>query len=74
VNTARDVQLAAGTVLRLDHPRGIEVSVQSGCVWITEESRPDDIWLCTGGRTSLGGDGLAVIEAIGASNAHFALC
>jgi len=74
VNASRDVNLAAGTVLRLDHPRGIEVSVRSGCVWITEESRVDDIWLCTGERTSLGGDGLAVIEAIGAANAHFALC
>jgi hypothetical protein len=74
VNGARDVQLAAGEVLSLAHPRGIEVSVLSGCVWITEESRTDDIWLCTGERTSLGGDGLAVIEAIGAANAHFALC
>ena len=74
MNAARDVNLAAGTLLSLDHARGIEVSVRSGCVWITEESRPDDIWLCTGERTSLGGDGLAVIEAIGGSDAHFALC
>ena len=74
MNAARDVKLAAGEVLSLDHARGIEVSVQAGCLWITEESRPEDIWLCTGQRTSLGGDGLAVIEAIGASQARFAPC
>lgn len=71
---ARDVALAAGALLRLDHARGIRILVRSGCLWITEESRPDDIWLRTGERTSLGGDGLAVIEAIGATHAHFELC
>lgn len=74
MSCARDVALAPGALLRLDRARGIEVSVRSGCLWITEESRPDDIWLRTGERTSLGGDGLAVIEAIGATQVRLELC
>ena len=57
--------LAAGEVLRLTHPRGLEVACDSGQLWITEEAQPDDVWLAAGQRVRLVGDGLAVLEAKG---------
>ena len=57
------MHLAAGELLRLDGARGTEFAVHAGCLWITEEARNDDVWLCAGQRARLGGDGLAVVEA-----------
>lgn len=57
--------LAAGEFLRLEAPRGREVTVESGHVWITEEAQPCDVWLGPGQRVRLVGDGLAVLEAKG---------
>ena len=57
--------LAAGELLRIEHARGVQVCVQSGVLWITEEARNDDVWLRAGEHASLTGDGLAVLEAIG---------
>ena len=58
--------LAAGEVLRLPSPRGLEVACDSGHLWITEEAQADDVWLAPGQRVRLVGDGLAVLEAKGA--------
>jgi hypothetical protein len=59
------VSLAAGALLRLDAPRGLEVVCEAGHLWITEEDMPDDVWLAAGQRVRLVGDGLAVVEAKG---------
>lgn len=59
--------LAAGEILRLEAPRGLVVACESGHVWITEESQPDDVWLAAGQRVRLVGDGLALLEAKGAA-------
>jgi len=59
------VKLAAGELLRLQAPRGLEVACESGHLWITEEGMPDDVWLAAGQRVRLVGDGLAVLEAKG---------
>ena len=59
------VALAAGALLRLDSPRGLEVTCEAGHLWITEEDQPDDVWLAAGQRVRLVGDGLAVLEAKG---------
>lgn len=59
--------LAAGEVLRLPHPRGLEVACDAGHLWITEEAQADDVWLAAGQRVRLVGDGLAVLEAKGAA-------
>ena len=56
--------LGAGDVVRIEHARGLEVSVQSGLVWLTEEARNDDMWLQAGESAALLGDGLAVLEAV----------
>ena len=57
--------LAAGELLRLEGPRGRQVTVEAGHVWITEEAQPCDVWLGPGQRVWLVGDGLAVLEAKG---------
>ncbi len=57
--------LAAGQLLKLDAPRGLQVTCEFGHLWITEEAQPDDVWLAAGQRVWLVGDGLAVLEARG---------
>ena len=59
------MRLAAGEVLRIAAPRGLEVACESGHLWITEEGMPDDVWLAAGQRVRLVGDGLALLEAKG---------
>jgi hypothetical protein len=59
------VALPAGALLRLEGPRGLQVTCETGHVWITEEDQPDDVWLAAGQRVRLVGDGLAVLEAKG---------
>ena len=55
--------LARGALLRLDAARGVEISVDSGRVWITRESDPRDLWLTAGESVHLAGGGLALLEA-----------
>lgn len=57
--------LPAGQLLRLEAPRGLEVKVEAGHLWITEQDQPDDVWLAAGQRVRLVGEGLAVLEAKG---------
>ena len=57
--------LAPGEILRLEAPRGLVVACDSGHLWITEESQPEDVWLAAGQRVRLVGDGLALLEAKG---------
>src|SRR5689334_523883 len=59
------VALAAGAMLRLESPRGLQVTCESGHLWITEESQVEDVWLAAGQRVRLVGEGLAVLEAKG---------
>ena len=59
------MRLAAGEVLRIPAPRGLEVACDAGHLWITEEGMPDDVWLGPGQRVRLVGEGLAVLEAKG---------
>ena len=59
--------LAPGELLRLESPRGLEVTCEAGHLWITEEAQPDDVWLAAGQRVRLVGDGLAVLEAKGSA-------
>lgn len=66
------VHLLAGELLRIESPRGLEVHVDEGHLWITEESQPDDVWLAPGQRVRLVGNGLAVIEAKGSARIRIA--
>jgi hypothetical protein len=55
--------LRAGELLRLDSPRGVDVEVESGRLWITEESKARDTWLDAGQSARLEGRGLTLLEA-----------
>jgi Protein of unknown function (DUF2917) len=57
--------LGAGELLKLEAPRGLQVTCEAGHLWITEEAQPDDVWLAAGQRVRLVGEGLAVLEAKG---------
>lgn len=57
--------LARGETLKLESPRGLQVTCEAGHLWITEEAQPDDVWLAAGQRVWLVGEGLAVLEAKG---------
>ena len=59
------MKLAAGELLRLHAPRGLEVACEAGHLWITEEGQPCDVWLAAGQRVQLVGEGLALVEAKG---------
>ena len=59
------ISLSAGALLRLQAPRGLQVTCESGHLWITEEFQVEDVWLAAGQRVRLVGDGLAVLEAKG---------
>jgi hypothetical protein len=66
------VNLSPGELLRIQAPRGLEVHVDEGHLWITEEAQPDDVWLAAGQRVRLIGQGLAVIEAKGPAKIRIA--
>jgi hypothetical protein len=55
--------LARGEMLRLDDPGRFDVTVESGRVWITEESDARDTWLAAGEGARLEGRGLTLVEA-----------
>ena len=59
------MRLAAGELLKLHAPRGLEVECEAGHLWITEEGQPCDVWLAAGQRVRLVGEGLALVEAKG---------
>ena len=65
--SARDVPLRPGELLRLAQPHAIEVTCESGRLWITEDARNEDVWLRPGERACLRGAGLVLIEAVGSS-------
>ena len=63
----REMALRSGEIVRLPRGSGHEITVLAGRLWITEEACNDDVWLEAGQHANLCGDGLAVIEAVGAS-------
>jgi hypothetical protein len=61
--TPGSLALARGELVRLDAAGGVDVSVESGRVWITQERDPRDLWLTAGESVHLDGAGLALLEA-----------
>ena len=60
----KTLDLPGGTLLPLSSTRGGRVRVLSGRVWLTEEGDPLDAVLTSGEEATLGGHGLAVLEAL----------
>ena len=67
MSACRELTLRNGEIVSLPHGRGIAITVLAGRLWITEEASNDDVWLEAGQHANLSGDGLAVIESVGAS-------
>lgn len=65
LNRGSTVALPTGELMKIQGPRGMQITVEAGHLWITEEDQPDDVWLAAGQRVQLVGDGLAIIEAKG---------
>ncbi len=60
----KTLDLPGGTLVPLSSTRGERVRVLSGRVWLTEEGDLRDAFLASGEEATLGGHGLAVIEAL----------
>src|SRR5678815_2097027 len=60
----RTLDLPGGTLVPIPSARGERVRVLSGRVWVTEEGDLNDEFLASGEEVALGGQGLAVIEAL----------
>ena len=60
--------LAPGEVLRVDRAVGVEVAVDCGRIWVTEERSFDDVWLAAGQSVRLAGHGLAIVESVGGAS------
>ena len=63
----KTLDLPSGTLVPFPSVRGERVRVLSGRVWLTEEGDPNDEFLASGQEVALGGQGLAVIEALTAA-------
>jgi ferric-dicitrate binding protein FerR (iron transport regulator) len=72
--SVESLALARGELVRLDAACGVKVSVDSGRVWITQESDPRDLWLTAGESVHLDGEGLALLEADRHAHVRIAHC
>ncbi len=59
----RILDLHGGELVRLDAPRGARVQVLFGTIWLTEPSRPDDVFARSGDEIALERGGRVLIEA-----------
>jgi hypothetical protein len=60
----KTLDLPGGTLLPLSSTRAERVRVLSGRAWLTEEGDLRDAFLASGEEATLGGRGLAIIEAL----------
>ena len=61
----RTLDLPSGSLIPFTSVPGERVRILYGRVWLTEEGSARDAFLASGEEVSLGGRGLAVIEALG---------
>jgi hypothetical protein len=66
------IDLPRGKYLRIREGVGSTVTVHGGSVWITEQDNPRDVVLRPGQSFTLGGRGLALIEAFSDAAVSFA--
>ena len=59
------INLARGYLVRIENARDMQVRVEKGAVWITQECDTRDVMLEDGESFRLDCDGLALIEACG---------
>jgi Protein of unknown function (DUF2917) len=59
------INLARGYLVRIENARDMQVRVEKGAVWITQECDTRDVMLESGDSFRLDRDGIALIEACG---------
>jgi hypothetical protein len=59
------INLARGYVIRIENACDMQVRVEKGSVWITQECDTRDVMLASGESFRLDRDGTALIEACG---------
>ena len=58
------LSLEEGEFLRFEEQAGVRVRVESGRLWVTESSRPEDVWLEDGEHARFDTEGLTLVEAV----------
>ena len=59
------INLARGYLVRIENARDMQVRVEKGAVWLTQECDTRDVMLESGDSFRLDRDGIALIEACG---------
>jgi DUF2917 family protein len=59
------VKLGPNQTLKVVDGAGSTVTAVEGSIWITEENRPNDIVLTPGGKYTLRGRGVALVNSLG---------
>jgi len=62
------MDLARGSLLRIEDGRGVLLRVNQGSVWLTQEGDPLDRYLSAGAAFRLDRDGLALAQATSRSS------
>ena len=63
--SARTIDLGPDELAALDAAAGARVRVEQGSVWLTEEGRPQDLFMAAGREEVLDSGRRALIEGIG---------
>ena len=58
------LELAPGETLSLDDALGVRITGHSGVVWVTQERRRSDDFVCAGTSLTVSAPGRTVVEAL----------
>jgi hypothetical protein len=68
------IDLQPAGIFRMSGAAGAIIRCESGVLWITQENRPRDDFLCAGQSMSVMSAGVTVVEAVGELAARIRLC
>lgn len=67
-----EIRLADNSPLSLRGARGVRITCTAGTIWITVADEPGDTFLAPGQAYVVQGNGLAIVESIGAGSIRIA--
>lgn len=68
------IDLQPAGIFRISGAAGVVIRCESGVLWVTQENRPRDDFLCAGQSLSVMSAGVTVVEAVGELAARIRLC
>lgn len=68
------IDLQPAGIFRMSGAAGVVIRCESGVLWVTQENRPRDDFLCAGQSLSVISAGVTVVEAVGELAARIKLC